>query len=262
MRYVVAIFLLLAQFYTYANDPFEDFYKYGEIEDKEWQKAQLDRLFYGDVELGFIVTTGNTNSSSAKIKANLYQDFEKWRNQLKFDTLVKRDRFDDNDSSVSAARSYVSLQSNYDVGEQNASFFVFTDYEYDRFNGIEHQASLVSGYGNRLFDNVKNIVDFDIGPGINYQVNEAGESDIGYLLRVALQWERLVSKRTRFNQNVSIEQSLSGLNSRFKLETSLVSEISGDLSLKFSYLYRYNTQPEADKRHYDGETSATFVYQF
>ena len=84
----------------------------------------------------------------------------------------------------------------------------------------------------------------------------------GYLLRIALQWERTVSKRTRFNQDVSIEQSLSGLNSRLKSETSLISQVMGNVSLKFAYLYRYNSKPEDDKLKYDSELSATLVYSF
>lgn len=258
----MASILLLASKTVLAHDPFEDFSKYGEINHDVWESTKPEKLFYGDTELGLIFTTGNTNSSSAKIKANLYQDFSLWRNQLKFDSLVKRDKFDGEEQALSAARVFTSLQSNYNVGKKNASLFIYTDYEYDRFNGLEHQASFVSGYGNRFYEGSRSKVDFDIGPGINYQRTETGDSNVGYLLRVAVQWEQRISKRARFNQNLSIEQSISGLNSRFKSETALVSEISGDLSLKFSYLYRYNSKPEPGKAHYDGETSATFVYQF
>ena len=115
----------------------------------------------------------------------------------------------------------------------------------------------------------KNKVDIDIGPGLYRSVadedSDVSEDEIdktGYLVRVAMQWERLVSKRTRFNQDVSIEQSLSGLNSRLKSETALISQVIGAVSLKFTYMYRYNSKPEDDKLKFDSELSATLVYSF
>ena len=241
-------------------DPFEDFAIYGETPVDDRYEENKGRLFFGDVELGFIVTTGNTNTSSAKLKTNLMQDVSNWRNQLKFDSLVKREN--ENESSLSAARYFTSLQSNYLLNESNTSLFLYGDYEYDKFSGIEKQASFATGYGWRFLEGKKNTIDLDIGPGLNYQETESKQSNLGYLVRLALQWGRIVSKRTRFNHDISAEHSLSGLNSRIKSETSLVSQISGALSLKFSYLYRYNTMPEVGKRHYDAETSATFVFSF
>jgi putative salt-induced outer membrane protein YdiY len=121
-----------------------------------------------------------------------------------------------------------------------------------------------------LYQGVKNQVDFDIGPGLYRSVaqddaeleDEQDKTKTGYLLRLALQWERTVSTRTRFNQDLSIEQSLSGLNSRLKSETSLISQVMGAISLKFTYLYRYNSKPEDDKLKFDSELSATLVYSF
>lgn len=260
MRFVVVIFLLLVCLNVNAADPFEDFAEYGVAPKDERYEKNKGRLFFGDIELGFIVTTGNTNTSSAKLKTNLMQDLKNWRNQLKLDSLVKRE--DENEQELSAARYFTSLQSNYLIEDTHRSLFVYGDFEYDKFSGIQEQASLVSGYGWRFLDTDKDKVDLDIGPGLNYQKSASEQSNVGYLFRLALQWERSFGERTRFNQNVSAEQSLSGLNSRFKSETSLVSQISGALSLKFSYLYRYNSEPEEGKSSYDAETSATFVFSF
>lgn len=92
--------------------------------------------------------------------------------------------------------------------------------------------------------------------------NTDNSSQSGFLIRIALQWERLISSRSRFNQAISYEQSLSGLSSRLKSETALVSRVNGALSVKFSYLYRYNSKPEVDKLSFDSETSATLVFNF
>lgn len=261
--------LLVCSWQVFAVDPFEDFHEYGQLSEEEIHKIHKGELLYGDMEFGFMINRGNTNSTSFKLKGNLYQDFEKWRNQFKLDTLYKRDRNDETgDEEVSADRIFVSGQGNYKLNVKNESFFIYGDYERDKFSGLEFKSTIATGYGNRLYQGSKNKVDIDVGPGLYRSVadqetaTEEDETKTGYLLRLALQWERTVSARTRFNQDVSYEQSLSGLNSRLKSETSLISKIMGDVSLKFTYMYRYNSKPEEDKLKYDSELSATFVYSF
>ncbi|GAP75511.1 hypothetical protein W04_2041 [Pseudoalteromonas sp. SW0106-04] len=269
MRFI-ALLIACWSVSCWAVDPFEDFHEYGQLTDAEIHEIHQGEMFYGDAEFGFIVTRGNTDSTSFKLRSNIYQDFTHWRNQFKFDSLYRRDvDAETGEETISAQRFFGSAQTNYKVGEKNASLFFYADYEEDEFSGLEYKATVATGYGNRLYKGVKNTVDFDIGPGLYRsegkpaeEGEEPTESETGYLLRLALQWERTVSKRTRFNQFISAEQSLSGLNSRLKSETSLISQIMGQLSLKFAYLYRYNSKPEEDKRKFDSELSATFVYSF
>ncbi len=246
-----------------AVDPFEDFHDYGKLSEEEIHSIHKGDLFYGDTEFGFIVTRGNTDSTSFKLKGNVYQDLEHWRNQFKFDSLYRRDRdLASDEYQLSASRLFGSVQGNYKLGEKNASFFIYGDYEADEFSGLNYKATLASGYGNRLYQSAVDKLDFDIGPGLHGSESDQGEKNFGYLLRLALQWERLVSDNTRFNQSVSAEQSLSGLNSRLKSETALISQVLGAVSLKFSYLFRYSSKPEAAKEATDSELSATLVYSF
>ena len=255
---------------SWAVDPFEDFHEYGRLTDEEIHKLHKGEMFYGDTEFGFIVTKGNIDSTSFKLKGNLYQDFESWRNQFKIDSLYKQDRNDETGKNdVTANRIFMSAQGNYKVGVKNSSFFIYGDYEEDEFSGLDFKTTIATGYGARLYQGVKNKVDIDIGPGLyrsvadeESDVSEAEKNKTGYLVRIAMQWERLVSKSTRFNQDVSIEQSLSGLNSRFKSESALISQVIGAVSLKFAYMYRYNSQPEDDRVKFDSELSATLVYSF
>ncbi len=268
-NYLLLLFLMISCS-SWAVDPFEDFHEYGQLSDEEIHQLHQGDLLYGDTEFGFILSRGNTNSTSFKLKGNLYQDFETWRNQFKIDSLYKRDHNDDTgQSDVTANRVFVSAQGNYKVGVKNSSFFIYGDYEEDQFSGLDFKSTIATGYGARVYQGVKNKVDIDIGPGLYRSVadedseqSEADKDKVGYLLRLAMQWERLVSERTRFNQDLSIEQSLSGLNSRLKSETALISQVIGAVSLKFAYVYRYNSKPEESKLKFDSELSATLVYSF
>ncbi|ATC93763.1 DUF481 domain-containing protein [Pseudoalteromonas tunicata] len=262
MKYPYLV-LFLIHFNALAKDPFENFSEYGKLDESEIHQKHQGEFLYGDTELGFILTSGNTDSTTAKLKANIYQDFESWRNQYKFDSLFKRDLNEiTGESKTTASRVFFSSQANYKLAQFDESFFVYGGYENDRFNGVAYKSTLVSGYGNRLLALKKDRIDFDIGPGLSAQKNTDNSSQSGFLIRIALQWERLISSRSRFNQAISYEQSLSGLSSRLKSETALVSRVNGALSVKFSYLYRYNSKPEVDKLSFDSETSATLVFNF
>ncbi|MGO2076201.1 MAG: DUF481 domain-containing protein, partial [Pseudoalteromonas sp.] len=138
---MIRILLLLScllSLKAWAVDPFEDFHEYGQLSDEEIHKIHQGELLYGDTEFGFIVSRGNTNSTSLKFKGNLYQDLEKWRNQFKIDSLYKRDRNETTgNDEVSANRIFLSAQGNYKVGVKNASFFMYGDYEEDEFSGLD-----------------------------------------------------------------------------------------------------------------------------
>lgn len=255
----------------WASDPFEDFHEYGDLSEAEIHKLHEGELLYGDTEFGFSVNNGNRNSTAFKLKSNLYQDFSSWRNQFKFDGVYRQDEdVETGKQNVSAQRVFVSAQGNYKLEDKRESFFVFGDYENDKFNGLAYKSTIATGYGNRLYQGSKNTIDFDIGPGLTMLRKddnvdlEIGEERFqkGYMVRIALQWERLISSRTRFNQDVSAEYSLSGLNSRLKSETALISQVLGGVSMKASYTYRYNSQPVDDKASKDTELGVTLVYSF
>ncbi|WP_342366016.1 DUF481 domain-containing protein [Pseudoalteromonas sp. S16_S37] len=271
LKIILCLFSLLLAVKSYASDPLKDFHKYGELSDEEIHQKHQGDLLYGDVEFGLIANNGNKNSTAFKLKSNIYQDFTQWRNQFKLDALYREDDANDNGQhEVSASKYFVSAQGNYKVGQDNESFFLYADYLDDKFSGKEYTTTVALGYGNRLFEGRKDTVDFDIGPGL-YLSKTDGETELpigesrlkqGQLVRIALQWERNISKRTRFNQDVSMEISLSGLNDRLISETAIVSQVLGGVSLKVSYSYRYNSQPEENKLKADTELGATFVYSF
>ncbi|MDK1289280.1 DUF481 domain-containing protein [Pseudoalteromonas umbrosa] len=256
---------------VYAVDPFEDFHEYGELSEEEIHELHKGEFLYGDVEFGFISNSGNTDNSSFKLKGNLYQDFRYWRNQFKIDSHYADET--DTETGIkdeTASRYFISAQTSYKFGIDNESFFLYGDYEADEFNGRKYTSTFVVGYGNRIFEGRKNTVDFHVGPGVLvYRVDDETElmphekrTEKGYLLRASLQWERNISKRTRFNQDFSYERSVSGLGNRSFSETSLISQVIEGLSLKVSYTYRYNSDPEEDKSKVDTEFGVTFVYSF
>ncbi|WP_152087571.1 DUF481 domain-containing protein [Pseudoalteromonas sp. A25] len=271
MKKIICLFCLILAVKGYASDPLKAFYKYGELSDDEIHKLHEGDILYGDVEFGLIANNGNKKSTAFKLKSNVYQDFTQWRNQFKLDALYREDDVNDTGhNEVSASRYFVSSQGNYKVGQDNESFFLYADYLNDKFSGKDYTATVALGYGNRLFEGRKDTIDFDIGPGLYLSKTDSdtelaqGEARLkqGQLLRIALQWERNISKRTRFNHDVSMEVSLSGLNDRLISETAIVSQVLGGVSLKISYTYRYNSQPETDKVKADTELGATLVYSF
>lgn len=262
---------LLLSTQALAVDPFEDFHEYGELSEEEIHALHEGEFLYGDVEFGALLNRGNTSNTAFKLKSNLYQDFKYWRNQFKFDGAYRREVDPDtNIEDETASRYFISAQGNYKIGQKNTSLFLYGDYELDKFNGREYTTTFVIGYGKRVFEGRKNTVDLDIGPGLSmYRRDDETELEPeqerverGHLLRAALQWERTVSKRTRFNQDISYERSVSGLGARIFSETALISQVMGGVSMKVAYTYRYHSQPEEGKEKVDSEIGVTLVYSF
>ena len=126
LKRALLVAFMLTSWQVAAVDPFEDFHEYGQLSEEEIHKIHKGEMLYGDMEFGFMISSGNTHSTSFKYKGNLYQDFEKWRNQFKIDTLYKRDRNDETgDDEVSADRIFISGQGNYKLNVKNESFFIY-----------------------------------------------------------------------------------------------------------------------------------------
>ena len=132
MNRFILLLCVFVSLKSWAVDPFEDFHEYGQLSEEEIHKIHQGELLYGDTEFGFIVSSGNTNSTSFKLKGNLYQDLENWRNQFKIDTLYKRDEIKSFPASYVVALGNTSLLNfmNSWLAIQRSSGYVDSLYDY------------------------------------------------------------------------------------------------------------------------------------
>jgi putative salt-induced outer membrane protein YdiY len=220
-----------------------------------------------ETELGVILTTGNTETSSYKAKFLAKQETKNWKNKFLLDFLYKEDELE-NDSGakateVTAEKYFLSAQGDYKLNEKHSALFVFASYEDDRFSGYTYQGSVALGYSDRIFGNKASFLEFSAGPGYSFNKTDAGISDQAAMARIAIAYEYKFSGHAKFNQDLSTEISVENdSNEKSKSESAITANLMDSLSLKASYTITNNSEVEAGNENTDTTTSVGVVYVF
>ena len=228
------------------------------IEEEKWGAS---------AEFGYLMRSGNTDSTSYKVKLDLSRDSQKWRHRSTIDYYRAERDLDGGGTAVDADRFFASLQSNRRIGDsKNSSFFLYGSYEDDRLNSYDYQATLAAGYGARYRYNDSVYADFEIGPGMSYRKLAAtGESDSDAILRLATNIDWTLSETSKFTQLISTE--ISEDNTRSRAVSALTANLNSRLAMRLSLTLTHNSTvtPLASGQlpeKLDTETAVTLVYTF
>lgn len=220
----------------------------------------------GEVELGIVATTGNTETTSIKSKLSITHDLENWKNNYKIDSLFKEEKVEvdgDERTQTSAERYFASAQGDYKLNDKHSAIFVYGSYEQDRFSGYKHQDSFAVGYGDRLFENATSFLDYNAGPGYFFDELDDGTKEEGGIIRLALDYQNTLSKTAKFKQFLSTEAAIeSDDNTKSKSETSIAATLMGNLSLKVAYTILHNSHVPDGNDKMDTTTSVSVLYLF
>src|SRR5690606_15261486 len=102
----------------------------------------------GDVELGFLLTSGNTDSFAIRANSELVHELEYFRSRYQLQRLlqyynVPTARTGDKTQVTSACRQGVTGQSSYNTVYGRQSVFGRGAYLHEKFGAFKEQASLV-----------------------------------------------------------------------------------------------------------------------
>jgi putative salt-induced outer membrane protein len=206
------------------------------------------------VELGYVNTSGNTETQTLNTKAKVEASYGQWRQTLKLEALNSSDK------KVTTAERYLAfLKSDYRFSKRDYAFGLI-NYDNDRFSGYDYRTSLTVGYGRRVIDGELLWLEFEGGPGVRYSKVSEGETEDEAVLRLAgdLGWQ--ISKSSLFEQELSTEIGEDATISRSV--SALSTQIIGSLAMKLSYTYRYVSKVPEGVQKKDAETSVNLVYKF
>ena len=117
------------------------------------------------------------------------------------------------------------------------------------------------GLGSRLIDSDPHLLDLSVGVGYrSIEENDGGDDGNGGILTSDLVYEYRISESARITQVALVE--LGDDNNYFESETALISQISGALSSKISYLVKHNSEVPDDTEKTDELVSISLVYAF
>jgi putative salt-induced outer membrane protein len=217
------------------------------------------KSFSMDGEFGFIATTGNTETTSIKGKLSAHQELTQWSNDFIVETLYKKDEINDVEQTT-AQKYFLSGQGNFKLENPDHRLFGFTSYEDDRFSSYNYQATLASGWSQKMWEDDASKFSYSVGPGYSFAQTNEGVDQNELIVRAALDYQWKISDTAIFKQLLSTE--VGSDNTKSKSETSLSAQISGDLSLKVSLILDHNSNVADDIDNLDTQTAVTLVYSF
>jgi putative salt-induced outer membrane protein len=210
----------------------------------------------GNVEVGFVKTTGNTETESLNTKASAEIDREIWRHKVNLEALKSSDH-----GTTTAERYTVNGQSDYKLKGKKNFLFLFLSYEDDRFSGYDYQLTEAIGYGRRVLDEPNMKLDLSIGPGARQRkVDVTNKMEEEMIVRGAANYLWNISESSNFTESLSTEVGEDVTIT--KSVTALVAKINSSLASKITYTIKNTSKVPVGIKKTDSETAVTLVYTF
>ncbi|MGE4048974.1 MAG: YdiY family protein [Acetobacteraceae bacterium] len=209
----------------------------------------------GDAGLGFVSTTGNTETETINAKTTLVYGAAPWKNTAKLDLL----KGSDNDET-NADRVTVSGKSERNLSEASYLFGLI-NYEDDEFSGYDYRASETLGYGRRLLQGETVTLNAEAGLGARQdKLSATGESEDDGIIRLAGMLEWRISPAATLTQELEGEGG--GGRTVTRSLSTLSTQVVGNLAAKFGVRITHTSDVPPDIDKTDTETSTTLVYEF
>lgn len=209
----------------------------------------------GDAGLGFVVTSGNTETETINAKATLIYGAAPWKHTGKLDLLKGSDN-----SETKANRIALSGKSERDLSAASYLFGLL-NYEDDEFSGYDYRASESLGYGRRLLQGENVTLNAEAGLGARQdKESDTGDSDSDGIVRLAgiLEWR--ISSSAKFAQELETESG--GGRAVTRSQSTLSAQVVGNLAAKFGVRVTHTSDVPPGIDMTDTETSTTLVYEF
>jgi len=208
----------------------------------------------GEVELGWVATSGNTETQSFNGKAKAIHERDQWRNTFRLEALNSQD-----EDETTSERYFASAKTDYRYTEYDY-WFGNLRYENDRFSGYDYTASETAGYGRRVMERPALTLDLEAGLGGRHRKPEGASRDDEAIVIAAgaLVWE--ISENAGFSQDARIEHGSD--NTYTESVSALTTRINSRFSMKAAVTLKHNSDVPEGNDKTDTMTAVTLVYDF
>jgi putative salt-induced outer membrane protein len=209
----------------------------------------------GDASIGYIRTTGNTDSSAINGKANLDWKSEPWENHFHAQGAYS------SSLGLSTAESYQAADKlNYDL-DPAEYLFGSLEFDDDRFAGVVSHYSESAGYGRHLVKTPLQTLDVDVGVGLSQSREEGDTGYDGQLIGVFnLNYLFKFAPNAKFKQTLHVEGGIDNVYINPVSELKLT--VIGNVFATLGYDWRHNTSVPEGSVHTDTITTVNFGYTF
>lgn len=222
--------------------------------------AKVKSPWKSSAELGFVKTTGNTETQTTAAKADAVYEVDKWRHTGHAEGYGQKSTDDTTGVQVTSAERYeLSGKSDYKFTELDYAY-ASVKLQKDLFSGFDYEDTVSLGYGRKVIKQENMELDLEVGPGVRFYKVENGESDSEALAVLAGKYWWAITGNSKFTQDINYEYG--DQYSTTKSVTGLQANINKTLAMKFTYTVRHKSDVPPDKEKTDTETAMTLVYNF
>lgn len=215
--------------------------------------TNVERAWNAAAELGYIKTSGNTDTETLNTKLKAETTYTQWTHQIELEALKSVS------NNIRSAEKYrVEGQSDYALSDRTYAFGN-ANWENDNFSGLNYQASIATGLGYKAIKTDEMKLNLELAPGYRKTEDENNNTEEDAIVRAAEIFEWKFSKSSTFNQHLKVESGESNTETRFGV--ALTSQVAGDLSMKVSYNVTHNSDVATGTDKTDRETAITLVYK-
>lgn len=208
----------------------------------------------GSVALGYLQTTGNSDTTTLNAKALTGYKSGDWQDAFLFQTLKAS-----NAGVLTAESTELNAQTDYNLSSLNY-LFGNVDFLRDTFSGYEHRTSEVVGYGHRFLATDSQQLDVELGAGARQTSYTDGTSDSEpvELLSGSYLWK--FDKTSNFSENLTFIHGSS--NTYSQSVSALTVNLAGSFALSVSYTVSHNSSVLPGFKNTDTITAVSLVYSF
>lgn len=224
------------------------------LNDEEIPGGEEKDTFAGKFQLGYLASSGNTESASFNGKLAMGWDLEDWRH------AVVASGFSSESDGVTDGENYqAGYKADRKLGEKNY-LFAAVNWEADRFSGIDKRTSEAVGYGRRFLETDTHLLDLEFGVGARQTELEDGTERDEIIGRFAGNYKWQIAETSSFEQKLAVESG--DENTYSESVTSLTSQLVGKLDLSVSYTIKRNSDVPLGREETDTYTTINIVYSF
>jgi putative salt-induced outer membrane protein len=210
----------------------------------------------GKIALGYLATSGNSDTTNLNAQIGLQYLTGKWTDTLDLAAIKSAE------SGESTAERYnADGKVEYDFTEKN---YVFDEAQYtkDLFGGIRQRISDTVGYGRRILNSPTQSLDLQVGAGVRHETTQKPElkrtTDPIGTGQLDYHWQ--ITKNSEFSETAKTEGGES--NVFMESVTALKLRIYQNFFAQFSYTVDHNTQVPAGLKKTDTYTAISLSYEF
>jgi len=219
-----------------------------------------DRTWQGNIQLGGLINTGNSNNTTITAGAAIKQRKESWRNSAGLNAEFAR-------SQGATTTEYIRLfaTSRYLLSERDY-LFAKVNFTYDKFAPFDIILTEAVGYGRTLFKSDHASFNLEAGPGGSHR-RIAGDERFQntVILNVGGFYEYQISETAAFSQALLFD--IDHINTHIEAISALTTKVAEHFSLEISFrlvLVHDTMIPvgSSNTRKTDTMTKFTIVYEF